>query len=504
MGMRSIAGIAGLILVGASFLTAAPVRAADAQAATVESATYLLQRATSGQDSSSYMMLLALRQLHDPALAPLFTALTRSDNPGLEVHGFLGMADCAAKPALDLAYLATVKDARLQAEMISAAMDNDLLTLDQAQQAISWPDLDMTVRLLVATRLLQKHQFKDLDLLHKAVASDNLGRQALGALMLTQLGQPEGPGLLAKINQSKDPRRDQVCDMALNVISKFEFAKCAPWALAVVTDKGTSTRTSLAGLQVALRFKVPGAEALFHREILSTTDGAQRIRLALVALGLSPWMDAAFYQPLTASADPLIHQMGLAGAAVAAKQDIAANVIALVRIQHPLATDWALHYARQDAPLPDAVRIFEAVVQNYSGPQRNRAQRLDDVVAATQMMMDRDAAQSAPYLKAILAGAPADPLWLQAILLGLMRAKGSAALSALPDKFGSEDPDVRRLGVLLLARHGRPLTASQLDDLSLLVRGGSDLPDFLRVQAAWIYLKRIDRNQAVLAKLIGG
>jgi hypothetical protein len=64
------------------------------------------------------------------------------------------------------------------------------------------------------------------------------------------------------------------------------------------------------------------------------------------------------------------------------------------------------------------------------------------------------------------------------------------------------NPNADGLALLLLARAGGPMNPQQMSDLSLLIRGGADIPDVLRVQAAWIYLKRTGQAQAALAQVL--
>src|SRR5438477_5904009 len=121
-----------------------PVRADDD---TVKSATFLLRSAIHGNgETAQHQLLLALRQLRDPALAPVFRALMEDDSPTLKIHGFLGLAELDPKQRLSLKELAQIKDPQMAGWIVSAHLETDMLDAEQAAEIVSWPDLDPSVK----------------------------------------------------------------------------------------------------------------------------------------------------------------------------------------------------------------------------------------------------------------------------------------------------------------------------------------------------------------------
>ena len=84
-----------------------------------------------------------------------------------------------------------------------------------------------------------------------------------------------------------------------------------------------------------------------------------------------------------------------------------------------------------------------------------------------------------------------------------LRVPGFLVAHRLIDGVDAWDSDTAAaLALLLRAKHGAQLSDEQLRQLALIVRGGAGLQDPLRVQAAWVYLKRTNQDQAVVAELL--
>lgn len=457
---------------------------------TAQSAIFLLKDATQPQrDGRHSRAMRALRQLRDPELHPFFVHLMAGKDNILRIHAFLGAAESDPKKGLDLARLASVKDEQLQAEMLSAALDSELLTLEQARQAVNWPGLDITVRLLVAIQLTHAGEFKDIALLQEAGKSDNLARQALAGLTLVQLGQAQGKTILDRVDASKDLRRDEARELALQTMLRFDFDKAAGWAMKISIEPDVSSRLNLLGLRGALRFGAPGAVDAWRQSYESTNDLAQRTRLAFLALNIAQHLPASFFDPLNASNDASLRQIGRAGAAIAGKQDVAPAVIELIKSGHPVATAWALAFVTKQAAPADARAIELAIIQQYPGPARNQAQRFDDAVTATQLLFEQSPQEAQAMLRPIVAADQPDEMYRQAVLLGLIRSKGQPHL-VIQGLLPYTNASTNGLALLLLAKNGQTLTPAQMAELATVVRGGGSIPESLRLQAAWIWLKR--------------
>ncbi len=468
-----------------------PAVAAQSKDATFDSTVFLLKQAMRvHQDGRQNQLLRSLRHLADPQMTPLLNELAQSDYPVFKIHGLLGLAECSDPRQIDLVRLAAVEDPAVQAELVSAALDSELLTLDQCQQLIDWPGLDVAVKVIVSAPLVKAGRLSKLEPLHEAAKAENLARRSMASLLLLQLGHAQAMDALEKLNISDNPARDQVRDMLLRSMIRYELDKAAPWAMKIADDADTRSQLRMLALSVAMRFNAPGSTNIWQQQFATSTDTAQRTRLALMALRLSPWMQASFYQPLMKDDDPMMVRIGAAGAAVASGKDIPAAVTSLIDMHHPIANSWALNYASNDASPQDARAILHALILAYEqGPARGREQRLDDAATASQLLAEQDIDGATIILRPILANPQTPRQLTQAILLGLIRSSKPLAHQVIMDLPPQEDMNIQSLVLLLTARSGQPLSPQQLADLAINVRGGGLPQDSLRIQAAWLWLK---------------
>jgi hypothetical protein len=341
-----------------------------------------------------------------------------------------------------------------------------------------------------------------LDHLKEAAKSDIIVRKIVALVMLLQCGDPTALKHLEELDKSDDPKLDKGREMALERALRYEYAATGPWALHISTVAGVTPRVGLLGLRVALRFNAPGAAAEWQKEYETTDDAVTRMRLALLALQLSPWMPADFYQPLVKNSDPLIKQIGVTSVAVANRKDVTPAIIALIKMYHPIANNWTLTYAHKQATPSDAQVIYITLIRAADeGGETNRSQRLDDALLATQMLYEASPVEAVKMLRPLLTDPKTSVVLQQSILVGLIAAKTPGAEQVISG-ITFDDPDSSHLALLLLAKPAKPLTPLQMEDLSMLVRGGGGLPQTLRMQAAWTYLKITHKTKEALAAVL--
>lgn len=500
----------GWTAVGAFPWPGPPQALADAQQDTLDAAVHLIQQATiAHRDGKHNRLLKSLRHLDDPSIRPLFAQLAKSQHPTLKIHGVLGLAETHPDKQIDLALIAEIDDPAVQGAVITAAMDDQLLHNDQATQLLAWSGLADEVKLLVAVRLLGSGTFDDTELLHHAMTNARkLGGGALAAMLLMQLQDPGGEQhLRSTIDTSDDPQRDPVRAMLLRTALRHDLSRVGPWALSIAGEPDVNPVLGLLALRTALRFSVPGADTLWLDSYHQAHDSpAQRVRLALTALNLSPWVEPALFDVIRESEDPFLSAVGKAGSLIAqGSSDVADPVIALLDFNHMAINPWALGYARERASETDAQIILLGLILAYQdSPPRGKARRLDEAIQAVQALYERDPLAAANLLRPVLSDASTDKLLVQAVLLGLVRAQSPnavAVVSGIEDQLNSAD--AKALALLLHARSDRPMDAQQMDELSLLARGGSRLEDSLRIQAAWTYLKRTGLAEEALRRVLG-
>jgi hypothetical protein len=383
-------------------------------------------------------------------------------------------------------------------------MESKMLSDEQAIDILNWPGLETSIKMLVAAQLVQAGKFDRPELLLDALESDNIARQYLARMLLAQIGDAEALTRMDDLNTSSDPERDDVRLMLLTTGLRFEFDCIGPWALRVAMEPGINRQLSLRALKTALRFHVPGADALWVQRFTSTTDLAEKTRLALVALQLSPWLDSKLFEHLEQESDGLLKDIGLAGTAVATKQGIVQTATVLIGRNFSPTNRWAMSYAMHEATNDDAKAIFAAYIEAYQqSPGQRAADRIDEVVSVTQLFFDADPDRATQFLRPILADPQCDARLMQAILLGLVRCREDNPMRVIDGLGPFNNPDARQLALLLRARYGGGMPPDALHDLGLMVRGGGLRKDALRVQAAWLYLRITNQVDPALAQVLG-
>lgn len=461
---------------------------------------HLLVGMTVSRDGRHNTALRALRHLEDPQLQPIYQRLARTNHPALRINGVLGMAEVSPDGHISLDQLAAIEDPTVQSEIITAALDDGLMTEEQARQLLAWEDLNDGVKLVILLRQDRETRKQHMDLLLEGIESPLLGRQGLAALMLADLDRQEGMDALRKVNQSNNPQLDMVRQQMLTVLSERDLANTAAWAYDVSMDPNVSPRMELLALREAMRQGSEQARNRWRERFRSASDAADRTRLAIIALESATAVPASLFQPMLNSDDPIITQMGRAGAAVAnLSPDVAEQIVRLIEMDHPIANAWALQYANNEAtPQHRQVILMGLILTAKHGDRRGMQRRLDLAVAAAQSLVELDPQAAVALLRPVLQERDADPLLVQAILYGVLRAQTDEGLAIVQGLSPLRNADARNLILLIRARSDQSLTERDIRNLGFLVQGAGAMPDTFRLQAAWSYLQHTNQVQAAL------
>lgn len=494
-----------------------------------QSALLLLRQAFDvSEPGNAHLMLRALRHLEDPSLRPVFAALADRTEPLLQVHGLLGLAETDARRRMDLSRLAIIRDEVVLGQVVGAALDDELLDADQARQMLGWADLPLSVKVVLATRLVSAPPLADAaaeaqaraalkDMLRQAARTGPLGQRGLAAMLLVQIQDEQAMDLLTAVDRSEDPQRTLVRTTLLKTAMRLDYHRIGPWALWVSTEQSEPLRLRLLAMQAALRFGTPGSLDAWQAAWRQDHDSSMQRRLAVLALQIAPWADPVIYDTLDAAAasDPLLAAIADAGRAIADARlphDRAAAALAELAAQRQSVVNaWLITWAEKHAPLDVARPTLWAIIAAAVGPPMGQAERLEQSIEAARALGQLDDADlAASSLRAHGDLLAAEPDLLAAVLLGLVRAGDVEAQeigALLPD---SDQPLIRGLKIMLAARAGlknprqaKPLDPDALRRLAVLVRGGGGFDQTLRLQGAWLYLRHTQQVAPALDALLG-
>jgi len=476
---------------------------------TIESATYLLKTAlTPTKEGQHVRTLLALRQLEDPELAPLFSYLTQTDDPVLQIHGILGLAEISENKQIDLVRITALEPVVVQERMIQIAMQADMITDDQAEQLVNWPKLDIGVRVRVAAQLVEHGKFDDMALLDKALMEESPALIAFTHLLRLHLGKTDALDYLDKLNEGpKDDKNEVLRGALLTRALEMNTTALGPWALQIAQESKVSRAMLTLALKTALRFQAPGAEQYWLEQYNSTTDIAQHMRLGLIAAREARWVSPELFNSMINSESIHLQHLGRAGRAIATNTGITDAVVAIIGLNPPHSTliGWVMRYAETEASPDTAKAIYLAMILNMENVSRYRARMLDNAMSATSRLNDKFPDEAVALLSPILYSPDTKPDVAIAILYGLHNArKGEPQKVAASYQPPKSNLIARHFLWLLNAKHGAKLEGEQLEDIGLMVRGGGGgaKNPSMRVQGAWLYLKATGQSQSVLTRVL--
>ncbi len=490
-------------------LPAAAAIEADQQ--TTESALRLMQDATVAQlDGRHHTLLRALRHRRDATLRPLFAGLAEQGrHPSLRVHGLLGLAETSPRATLDYAAVAGIADPEVRRELISAALDGDLLKAALIEQLLAWPQLEPGVKLLLALPRVAAGgvdaEAEDMSVLRDLLNSPVPGQRYLAALLLKEAGYAPADERLAELLEPENAADPALVGMLLETSWDHGLAGTADWAAAVSSEASLPARVRLLGLKLAIRFGVPGAEADWAREMAEAEEPSGRLRLAMAGLAVAPWLSPTLPQ-IAAEGDPIIGGLREATRQIAARRageagnaEVVAAVEQLLELHYAPAWRWVADYARQTA----SVELAAVLIATYQvGDPRGRSRRLEAVASATQTLIEVEPETAVKLLSATLSADTASRSARRAVMLGLIRSRHPAAQEVLRRLPAEGDRPGRALRLVLQMQEPRPLSEEEAGDLLWLLDGGGGVDDTLRVQTAWAYLVATGQGTAATEALL--
>lgn len=470
----------------------------------VASAQYLLQQATQPQrDGSHNTRLIALRELEDPALLPLFVGLTNSPYLTMRVHGQLGSAALSPTKRIDLTALAEIEDQRELVQLLSAGIDDGLIDNASMATLLTWDSLELPLKQAIALRLLGEggevnvtpfQESLDIEL-NDEVGPARLLQYALGALLLAEAGQDAGRPAIEQLMKITGSTADAVIGQVLDAAMRKDFASAGALAIGVAKDSRRQAPLRLIAIQTAMRLGQAEATTTWQAMFREEESSAQRIRLAMVALDAAEQVPPEFFDTLD-DQGRWIQAIAQAGRAISQKQDKLVQAFhPLITIAQPLSAQWIISYCRRAEPI-GGDKILQLIISDhrFSQPQQRGKMIQVAINAATTLCEVYPKHARAAFGEAMRVAPDqndSDALALrQVILVGIARAQGDLnelANTIEPDEYNDFSSDALRL--FIRARHGVALTDQEWQRVSDIVQGVGQFDVAMRLQLAWAYLK---------------
>lgn len=448
-------------------------------------------------------VLLAMRDLHDERLRPLFAGMALRDNPVAKLHGIFGLADLSPERKVNIVQIAGIADGKLRALVLGRAIGGDYLSERQMRQVLAWPELDPGLELLVTSKLMQAGDEVSEDRIREVAAScgdEQFATEVFALLLIAQIegdsGASEARAKLETIDESV--RGPFVAFAVAQILSEKLFA-LHDFVVAMDAWAGTRERVRLQTLATLLRVDPTLGVQAWTAVYASESDLASRIRLALVLLQNARYVEPSAFEPMIGDDFDLLGTMGRAGRAIAAGEGEAKALFELFSTGHSPSMAWAL----------DEMEAME---------KPHRASVLREILSlVTTARDDPAAAVPASVYEIARSLEQAEPGAIGAFLAAACDRQDAGLCEALLAALDGTEPHVaweseaqpswpsrraRILAVIAEARAGIVLTPEKIDLLVSAGTGGETLPPAFKVQAAWLALCQLGVEREALTKIL--
>ena len=458
---------------------------------------------------AGHSVLLALRQLHDPAMKPLFQWLLESDDPILRTDAILALAELPGQDNGDVIdpFLLLRFPPRERQIALSAAIELDLINSRVTEALLQSNKLSKVEQamLLALDEAVGVDSTNELDrLLAIANDSENETTRLVGAILLADAGDDANfsTALIRFAALPNDVRENTIAAVA-------ELSTHGPLIHAVevlrlsLEDAAISRAVRLAAVDAALACDCDAGTALWHDAAASAFTGGDRTRLGVSALdrGLKQ-------QDWSAIRDEhRVNQvLADAGEAFASGNGIDEATTALIDLRHSLLLEAALniigHLDTTDPTL--ATRLREKIVVAAIGDPRLHAvagRVITDLADASTTRKDNAAALTLARLLGQIAKHNEERL-AESAMIGLLNASDKTQ-AGLETAFRTHpNRTVRSLALIVQAKRAGTLEADDLAELALVAAGGGRVDRANRAIAAWYWLRATGSTDRAIARVL--
>jgi len=458
-----------------------------------------LQLAVTAQRSGSHLpRLIALRQLADPASAPLFRELVGHSEWPVQVHAVLALAELSASRTIDETLTAGLGQ-QAQEAVTANAIDLKLIEPGQMQRLIAAGTLSPMPHLLLAGELLLRDIAIDPAPLRGWVESENLRQACLSAALLARRGEA---GVLDQVSErldALDPDRRLEHRLLLVEMIRQYRVKAGMDLLAAIVAGDEHRELTYRSVLAMLEIDQDRGLAAWRDQVGLSPEPRDAVRWGLLLAACDAAVPPAEFDRLAGVDDELTRAIVRVGRARTGSGDLAAASINLLVLDHRRSVDWAVR-SLDDGDPEVARAVYGFLIDRLADERPDSPTHIELAVRASAALGRLDVEAVLSRLRA----ADDDGTMQQAIMLGLFD---------VPDpRVGEAAGQLRRIGagradslaLLLMAKHLPALAPEDLETLGLIASGGSTVADTLRVQASWLYLKHAGRLDDALRTIVPG
>lgn len=493
--------IAAVIVAAASVAVAAQPKTDPFEAAVRR----LRDAVTAHRDGRHVDLLASLRSTQDPSLSPLFSRLTSSNDPLIQINGILGLAEVSPERRIDPWLISRLPSEAAKLQAINLAVGLELVDAQQMRAMLAWEKVEDTLAAALCAELISRGEAVEATTVERLAKSENQKVRALASMLLVQVTGERAPfeTTLGELRELPSSEQHNAFMWLANDAGQYRLDRMLWWLEELARDDDAEDSLTMLAVESALLIEPEQGAAMWQSNLARDPSHARRVTHGLLLLDAA--REAAIPAELfefVRDGDDLTERIADAGAAFAASRESAAEpLIALLSLDHwRSAADAAA--AAEFLPPDQAIQVYRAIIVrglDASADASVRPGRQELAIRSVPLLFKLDPQAVGDFL----AEAVDDSREQELILIGLLGVHASL----VGDVAGS----VRRLGygasdslaLLLVARHAQPgdLSEADLAALAMLAAGGGRLSPSLNVEAAWLYIKHTGKIELAMSQL---
>ncbi|MEY4118252.1 MAG: hypothetical protein RLZZ116_1580 [Planctomycetota bacterium] len=452
----------------------------------------------SGSEGQQHATVLALRELRDPSLLPLFEAFVDGDRWALRVDGILGLAELDGSGKVDIAKVERLPGERDRDAAISAMIALKLVDAAQLRAMLEWIDLPSSQRVLLAGELRRLGGAPDAALLARLANSKTPEVAGFATCILLDMQGADAARLSTAVRTQIAALPPASRSAAVAQIAEASavdgLVGAAPFVAELLRLPELSEDARMRGLGSLLTLSPTHAYPLLQAGVTADSSQGSLMRhvAVLIASGARPPAEvwAAFD-----NGDSMMLEIIAAGKALSSGDEKSAYA-RLVGLERRVLLRAALDGARRIGPSAER-ELALACLALVLKPGPTPPQLSETLLLA----LFRLASMAPEELRAPLATEGLDEPTREAMLMALLNAGTKEAAEVARTMKGKTS----RLGegqiAVLHARNADSLEQAELDELMRVAGGAVKVAMPVRQQAAWLWMKHAKRSDEATAAL---
>ena len=451
-------------------------------------------------EGRQHAAMMALRQLRDPGVSPLFARLLESDRWALRVDSVLGLAELSADGRIDLSKVERLPGERDRDAAISAILALRLADATQVKSMLEWSDIPSSSRVLLAGELRRLGESPDAAALARLAGSKTPEVAGFATCIALDLKAADAEATATRTRDLVAALAPATRSSAVAQIAEASAASglrgAGPFIATLIALPELSDESRMRALGSLLTLSPADAYPELAKLVAADRSNASLLRYAAILLASGARAPAAEWDRFR-NGDEALEGIANAGTSLAADKEADAYRT-LVGLERRVVLRAALDGARRIGP--SARRAFGlACLELVLKPGPTPPQLSETLLAALF-----DLAELAPdELKAPLASSDLDIATSDAILMSLLNAGTPAAAEVAKSARGRAS----RLGegqiAVLAGRNTEKLSPAEIDELLRVAGGAVNVSYAVRVQAAWLWLRHSGRTADAISAIAG-